>query len=153
MSQSTAGSPHYPFHHTFPVSDLDAARHFYGTVLGCPEARKKGAERAADFDFFGHHIVVRLVEGDDARLHRAAAEGANIAVRHFGVVLPWPEWEAVAERLAARSVAFVVEPTVRHRGEPHEEAMMMLADPFGNGLEFKAFRDLAFLWGRQGGER
>ena len=32
-------SPLSPFHFAFPVHDLDAARHFYGTILGCPEGR------------------------------------------------------------------------------------------------------------------
>lgn len=28
-----------PFHLAFPVHDLDAARRFYGELLGCPEGR------------------------------------------------------------------------------------------------------------------
>ena len=47
-----------PFHLAFPVHDLDAARHFYGEVLGCAEGRS--ADRWIDFDFFGHQIVAHL---------------------------------------------------------------------------------------------
>ena len=44
-----------PFHLAFPVDDLAVARHFYGTVLGCPEGRS--ADTWIDFDLFGHQIV------------------------------------------------------------------------------------------------
>src|SRR5688572_2965467 len=48
-----------PFHIAFPVDDLDAARHFYGTVLGCPEGRSSNAW--IDFNLFGHQIVAHRV--------------------------------------------------------------------------------------------
>lgn len=34
-----APAPGSPFHHAFPVHCLDAARAFYGGVLGCEEGR------------------------------------------------------------------------------------------------------------------
>jgi len=37
-----------PFHIAFPVDDLDAARAFYGTTLGCPEGRSSA--QWIDFD-------------------------------------------------------------------------------------------------------
>jgi extradiol dioxygenase family protein len=37
--------------------------------------------------------------------------------------------------------AFVIEPHIRFRGEPGEQATMFFLDPFGNALEFKAFAD------------
>ena len=40
------------FHLAFPVTDLQAARHFYGQVLGCPEGR--ASDHWIDFDLFGH---------------------------------------------------------------------------------------------------
>ena len=36
---------------------------------------------------------------------------------------------------------FVIEPHIRFRGEPGEQATMFFLDPFGNALEFKAFAD------------
>lgn len=53
MSNETTGLR--PFHIAFAVDDLDAARTFYGTVLGCAEGRS--AEQWIDFDLFGHQIV------------------------------------------------------------------------------------------------
>ena len=40
-----------PFHLAFPVHDLAAARHFYGSLLGCPEGRS--SSEWVDFDFYG----------------------------------------------------------------------------------------------------
>lgn len=133
------------FHHAFPVSDIDQARHFYGEILGCPTARRSD-ERAVDFDFFGHHIIAHLVEGDDADLHRQASRGRNIAVRHFGVAVDWPQWDDIVDRLRSAGVPFVVGPTVKHEGQPQEEAYVVVADPAGNALEFKTFRDPRYLF-------
>ena len=36
-----------------------------------------------------------------------------------------------------------MEPHVRFRGEPGEQATMFLLDPSGNALEFKSFKDSA----------
>ena len=37
---------------------------------------------------------------------------------------------------------FVVEPHVRFKGAPGEQATLFLLDPSGNALEFKSFRDI-----------
>jgi extradiol dioxygenase family protein len=134
-----------PFHHAFPVRSMEETRHFYGTVLGCATARRD-SDRAVDFNFFGHHIVAHLVEGADAEVHHRAAGGRNVAVRHSGVVLPWPHWEALAARLHGHGVAFMVEPEIRHHGEPQEEALMLLCDASDNVLEFKTFKDIQYLF-------
>jgi hypothetical protein len=64
-------------------------------------------------------------------------------VPHFGVVLDRPEWEALAERLRAAGVTFLIEPHVRFRGQAGEQATMFFLDPSGNVLEFKAFDNVA----------
>ena len=69
-------------------------------------------------------------------------------VRHFGVVLPMPQWEALAERLRAAGTAFVIEPYIRFKGEAGEQATMFFLDPSGNALEFKAFANLESLFAR-----
>ena len=48
------------FHLAFHVRDLDAARRFYGGVLGCTEGRS--AATWVDFDFFGHQLSLHLGE-------------------------------------------------------------------------------------------
>ncbi len=48
----------------------------------------------------------------------------------------WERWKA--EKLKIAGVRFVIEPTVRFRGEPGEQATMFFLDPSGNALEIKA---------------
>ena len=47
-----------PFHLAFPVHDLDAARNFYGALLGCREGRSD--RDWIDYDFYGHQIVAHV---------------------------------------------------------------------------------------------
>src|SRR3546814_989187 len=54
---------------------------------------------------------------------------------HFGVVLGWEQWEALAERLKARGTRFVIEPYVRFQGQVGEQATMFLLDPCGRSDE------------------
>jgi extradiol dioxygenase family protein len=134
-----------PFHLAFPVHDLAAARAFYGGLLGCPEGRS--AEDWIDFDFFGHQIVTHLASGMAPR-HHNPVDGHNVPVPQFGAVLPMAAWEELAARLDGK-VAFVIEPTVRFRGLPGEQATMFFLDPSGNALEIKAMADPANLFARQ----
>ena len=60
-------------------------------------------------------------------------------VRHFGLILQRDEWDALAERLGAAGVDFIIEPRIRFRGRPGEQATMFVRDPSGNALEFKSF--------------
>ena len=128
-----------PFHFAFPVDDLDAARDFYGRLLGCPEGRSAG--HWVDFDFRGHQIVAHLAP--DAVREKATnpVDGEAVPVPHFGLVLAMAEWKALAQRLEAAGSEFVIPPTVRFAGEPGEQATMFLLDPAGNALEFKAMAD------------
>jgi hypothetical protein len=49
----------------------------------------------------------------------------------------------VRRRLQAAGVSFLVEPHLRFRGLPGEQATMFFLDPSGNALEFKALDDIA----------
>jgi extradiol dioxygenase family protein len=129
-----------PFHLAFKVDDLQAARRFYGEVLGCPEGRSSGSW--IDFDLFGHQIVAHLVEGagtSDRNRGGSLVDGHSVPVPHFGVVLPPAAWEALAARLKEAGVEFVIEPHVRFEGQPGEQSTMFFLDPAGNALEFKSF--------------
>ncbi|HVQ26544.1 MAG TPA: VOC family protein, partial [Planctomycetota bacterium] len=65
-----------------------------------------------------------------------------------GVVLAWDDWSRWVERLRAAGVCFLIEPHVRFRGQPGEQATMFFADPSGNALELKAFRDPSRLFAK-----
>ena len=141
-------NPDYPrFHLAFPVTDLAVARHFYGEFLGCAEGRS--AEDWVDFDFFGHQIVAHKVAARQMTDATSLVDGKEVPVRHFGVILDLPAWEALAAKLRAAGTSFVIEPYVRFKGLPGEQATMFLLDPFGNALEFKAFADIGRLFARQ----
>jgi len=127
-----------PFHLAFPVDDLAAARDFYGRVLGCPEGRS--SERWIDFDLRGHQIVAHLAPGAAAKAANPV-DGEDVPVPHFGLVLAMDEWRALAQRLEAAGIDFIIPPTVRFAGQPGEQATMFLLDPAGNALEFKAMAD------------
>jgi extradiol dioxygenase family protein len=142
--------PLQPFHVAFPVDDLGAARHFYGTILGCPEGRS--APQWIDFDLFGHQIVAHYQPAAALR-HRAAragnaVDGHEVPVPHFGVVLTPDQWRRLAERVRQAGVTFIVEPHTRFAGQPGEQSTMFFLDPAGNALEFKAFADLGQLFAR-----
>jgi hypothetical protein len=135
-----------PFHLAFPVDNLDAARRFYGGVLGCREGRS--ADHWVDFDLYGHQIVAHLAP----EAARAGAinpvDGEQVPVPHFGLVLPLEQWKVLAERLETAGVDFVIAPTIRFEGQPGEQATMFLLDPAGNALEFKAMADPAKLFAK-----
>jgi len=135
-----------PFHIAFPVDDLAKARHFYGTVLGCPEGRS--AETWIDFDLFGHQIVAHLEPGQQAKLHHNPVDGDDVPVPHFGVVMAMDDWRALAARLESAGVTFVIPPHIRFAGEVGEQGTMFFYDPAGNALEFKGFDDLSRLFAK-----
>ena len=134
-----------PFHLAFPVDDLAAARHFYGTVLGCPEGRS--SDEWIDFDLFGHQIVAHLAP-PRAGAHHNAVDGHEVPVPHFGVVLDWDHFQTLAAQLRGHGVRFVIEPYIRFAGQVGEQATMFFRDPSGNALEFKAFQDRGQLFAK-----
>lgn len=134
-----------PFHLAFPVDDLEAARAFYTEMLGCRVGRE--SERWIDFDFFGHQITAHLSAGDKDILTNPV-DGKDVPVRHFGAILDWDDWHALADRLKAAGTSFVIEPYIRFAGEPGEQATMFLTDPAGNALEFKSFKDKRRIFAR-----
>ena len=123
-----------PFHLAVVVDDLEAARVFYGGVLGCDEGRS--SDHWVDFNFFGHQIVVHLGEKSGA-IHNPV-DGEQVPVPHYGVVLNMTDWKDLRDRLQAASVEFILEPQIRFEGQVGEQATMFFRDPAGNHLEFKA---------------
>jgi hypothetical protein len=136
-----------PFHLAFPVHDLDAARAFWGGMMGCPEGRS--SSEWIDFNFFGHQIVAHLAPSRDAADSGAnAVDGHHVPVPHFGIVLEMKDWRTLADRLTAAGLEFVIEPYIRFAGEPGEQATMFFRDPSGNAIEMKAFEDLGQLFSK-----
>ncbi len=127
------------FHFAFNVTDLDAARRFYGGVLGCREGRS--TDTWVDFDFFGHQISLHL--GEPFQTAATGHVGEHLVpMPHFGLILTLPDWRAMAERLQAAGTEFVLPPHLRFAGQPGEQWTMFFRDPFGNPIEVKGFDSL-----------
>lgn len=133
-----------PFHYAFLIRDLDATRHFYGSVLGCSEGR--WAPGWVDFDFFGNQISMHLSKEMPRATLVAEVDGVEVPMPHFGAVVPWDTFDELASRLQAFNADFMIEPTVRFAGQAGEQKMMFFLDPSGNPIEMKAFRNDAELF-------
>ncbi len=131
------------FHLAFNVTDLGEARRFYGDLLGCREGRS--TETWVDFDFFSHQISLHL--GEPLKTALTGHVGDQVVpMPHFGLVLQRADWQAMADRLQAAGVPFVVPPHLRFAGQPGEQWTMFFLDPFGNPLEIKGFESLETVY-------
>lgn len=101
------------FHLSVPVDDLAAAERFYTRVLGAVIGRR--ADAWIDALIWGHQITLQL--RPDEVLPR---EGQG--KRHFGVVLPWDDWERIADRLSRLGIIFLSPPALLQAGTRDEQA-------------------------------
>ncbi|MBU8827145.1 VOC family protein [Mycolicibacterium goodii] len=131
-------SPIPRFHLAMPVDDLDAARKFYGEVLGLPQGRS--SDRWIDWNLHGHQVVTHLAPERSRQVHNPV-DGHDVPVPHFGLILTVDAFHTLADRLRTAGVTFVIDPYVRFEGETGEQWTMFLLDPAGNALEFKALAD------------
>ncbi|GGK33239.1 glyoxalase [Yeosuana aromativorans] len=135
-----------PFHLAIPVHNLKECRTFYRDVLGCEEGRS--SDHWVDFNFFGHQLVIHYKPKSNDTLHTNPVDGKDVPVPHFGIVLPWNDFQTFAEHLKEKKIQFVIEPYIRFAGQVGEQATMFFYDPAGNALEFKAFKDLSQLFAK-----
>ena len=126
-----------PFHLAFPVDDLGKTREFYTKTLGCTEGRS--SDRWIDFDMYGHQVVAHLVDDLD-QVATNVVDGDDVPSSHFGVILEMEQWNQLADNLVKLGIEFIIEPHIRFKGEPGEQATMFFLDPCGNAIEFKAFK-------------
>lgn len=118
------------FHLSIPVRDLDEAIGFYRDRLGAQIGRR--TEMFADALLFGAQITLQNDPG-------------NVSVpmprtRHFGATLAWDKWETTVGGLEGKA-AFLEPPKASYVGEPIEQIKCMIADPSGNRIELKAYRN------------
>ena len=137
-----------PFHLAIPVDNLELCRNFYGKTLGCQEGRS--SSHWVDFNFFGHQLVIHQRPENEKVPEKVynAVDGQQVPVPHFGVVLKWHQWEALKEKLNHQEIHFIIEPYIRFKGAPGEQATMFFLDPEGNALEFKSFKQIENLFAR-----
>lgn len=136
-------APRSLFHLAYHVRDLNVSRQFYKTVLGCREGRS--TETWVDFDFFGHQISLHV--GEPFHTTNTGKVGDHmVPMPHLGVILEYPAWRALADRLEAAHTDFVMQPQIRFEGQPGEQYTMFFRDPSGNPIEVKGFKDLATVY-------
>ena len=150
----SGGTPHKEFldagregmHHIrFPVDNLEETKDFYCDLIGCTLGRS--SEIWIDFNMFGHQVVAHKTEKTDRQEEFSnPVDGKDVPIPHFGVVLEWDQWHALANRLKSAKVNFTIEPYIRFEGEAGEQATMFLLDPSGNALEFKSFKDISQMF-------
>lgn len=124
------------FHLAYNVTDLAAARTFYGELLGCTEGRS--TQSWVDFNFFGHQISLHLGEPFPTRATGKVGDHM-VLMPHLGIILDMPAWQILAKRLENAGVEFDIPPTLRFEGQPGEQSTMFFKDPSGNPIEIKGF--------------
>ena len=134
-----------PFHLAFPVIDLEETRGFYTTLLGCTEGRHSPGEWC-DFNFYGHQIVAHVAPDECGCTSYSDVDDHKVPAKHFGVVLSMSDWQTLADRLTAAKIKFIIEPYVRFKGQPGEQATMFFMDPSNNAIEIKAFQSMDQLF-------
>lgn len=136
-----------PFHVAVPVHDLEQCLEFYQACFDCSIGRR--ADHWIDLNLYGHQWVLHLDLGMKIKEQVTnPVDGKQVPVPHFGVILTMEQWQMLAERLKRLKVSFVIEPYVRFKGQPGEQATLFICDPAGNALEFKAFRDFDQIFAR-----
>jgi len=133
-----------PFHVAFAVADLEETLHFYRDILGCGIGRT--SDKWIDFNFFGHQVTAHHKPSEVKKADANSVDGKNVPVKHMGVILTMDQWQALAEKVKGHKIDFVIEPYIRFKGEPGEQATMFFLDPSGNALEFKAFKNDASIF-------
>lgn len=133
-----------PFHLAIPVKNLEVCRTFYRDIIQCVEGRSD--THWVDFNFFGHQLVIHQKDDFVPQQISNPVDGHDVPVPHFGVVLSMDDWEKLSQRLIKNGTEFIIEPTIRFKGKPGEQATLFFKDPEGNALEFKAFRDIGQLF-------
>ena len=126
-------SHRYIFHLSIPVSELSAAKRFYVEVLGATVGREN--EDWLDVLLWGHQITLQ-------RRPEEVLPAGKQGKRHFGVVLPWTEWQREMTRMEGAGATFLDRPALQATGTEDEHAKAYLSDPSGNVIEIKAYRNV-----------
>jgi predicted enzyme related to lactoylglutathione lyase len=106
------------------VSDLEAAKDFYGNVLGLPASGDYGSDHWAEFD--AGNVTLALIKGDAAAIAKRLEPGPYAAI---GIAIAVADVEATVAELQAKGVKVTMDPK-----EFPPCFIAMVEDPTGNTI-------------------
>ena len=132
-----------PFHLAFPVKNLLETKLFYTNFLGCSIGRT--SDKWIDFNFYGHQITAHL-SPDSCDILYNKVDDKIVPVRHFGLIMDWEDWHIAKDKLIQNKAQFIIEPYIRFKNKPGEQATLFIVDPSINGIELKSFKDKSMIF-------
>tara|TARA_X000001036_G_scaffold360756_1_gene343809 strand:- start:1121 stop:1540 length:420 start_codon:yes stop_codon:yes gene_type:complete len=132
------------FHIAFPVDNLENAKDFYTKILGCSLGRE--SDKWIDFNLYGHQIVAHFSPEECIKSNANKVDDDMVPCRHFGVILPLDNWEALGKKIKKKKVKFMIKPKIRFKNLKGEQGTFFLWDPSGNVLEFKSFKNESMVF-------
>ena len=129
-----------PFHLAIPVHDIELTMSFYLNTLGCTEGRSDNLW--VDFNFLGHQLVCHFDKNEPRTLHSIPVDNQDVPILHFGVVQNMPDCEQLAAKLVDLKINFIIQPYIRFKDLPGEQAIIFFTEPCGNAIETKAFQNM-----------
>jgi extradiol dioxygenase family protein len=127
------------FHLAIPINNIEQAKAFYCSGLGCKLGRETA--QALILNFYGHQVVAHITE-------ESLTAQKGIYPRHFGLIFSSEsDWEALLERAKDKQLKFYQTPKLRFPGKLTEHRTFFLEDPFHNLLEFKFYRHSQAIFG------
>ena len=118
------------------MHELSESLDFYCRILGGVIGRQHA--QWVDVILFGHQLT--LQQRPDQVLARELR-----GVRHFGFILDWNDWQALADRVQASSAHSVLSRELRAPASTDEHVKLLLEDPSANLIEIKAYRELGSI--------
>tara|TARA_B110000238_G_scaffold198666_1_gene243876 strand:- start:2208 stop:2633 length:426 start_codon:yes stop_codon:yes gene_type:complete len=133
-----------PFHLAFPVKNLLETKLFYTNFLGCTIGR--ASNKWIDFNFYGHQITAHLSPESCDIVNNNKVDEKIVPVRHFGLIMDWDDWHIAKNKLIQNKAEFIIEPYIRFKNKPGEQATLFIVDPSINGIELKSFKDKSMIF-------
>ena len=75
-------------------------------ILGCKRGRE--SDEWADYNFFGHQLVIHVDPNYVGKSHHNEVDGKSVPIPHFGVVIPWDDFDKFANMLNSNSIHFII---------------------------------------------
>jgi uncharacterized protein len=112
---------------------MDEARDFYVHTLGCQAARSR--PDFTDVWFYGMQVTLQDRPDEATGLDPGGS-------RHFGVTLGRADFDAAVTRLEDVGIEWLAPVSTDDEGTAREQTKCKIADPSGNVIELKTYRNV-----------